>query len=667
MTPLRRLAWPAFILYALVLFTATHWPQLRIDGPVQRTDLYLHLTAFGLWAALLIAAGPFRPRFTTRSILKLLAVAIVYAIIDESLQLIPALGRTFALDDLAANITGILIVGIAACVIGTLNRTTPSAEYQVPNAASPTPNLSSGVRTVSGFTALSRVFGLARDLITVRIFADTAVGSAFAAAFAIPNIFRRLFGEGALTAAFIPAYAKLSQHDQDRADRFATLVVGVLAIVTGALTIAAMAGIAILLAALERDANRDLSLSLLLLMLPYMPLICTAAILGGLLQTHGRFGPWAAAPIILNLCIIAVSIPYFLVGGTRPDRWAYAIGAAVLVSGVLQVIWSARCLKGLVHYRTGFAAVRKDTRDLLRRLVPALIGLGTLQLNSFLDTLIAMWPNWVGPTIAGRDYPLDEASNAILFYTQRLYQFPLGVFGIAVATVVFPELARRAEDKPAFARTLRDGIRLSLFIGLPASAGLAIVAPDLITTLLTGFGNGFSQGGADRATAVLIAYAAAVWAYSLNQVLTRAFYALGDTTTPMRLALATVALNLTLNLLLIWPMKEAGLAAATSIAATAQLVAASIILARRLHAGTLIDAATRAGITKAAAATVGMAVAVAIAQFVVSGQTDQPSWSASATALAVTTAVGLASYAALAAALRSRELRWLISRTPPAE
>lgn len=170
-------------------------------------------------------------------------------------------------------------------------------------------------RTVAGLTLVSRVLGLGRDLVTVRVFGDTAVGSAFAAAFAIPNMFRRLFGEGALSAAFIPEYTRLADSDGPRADALASLVVGSLALVTGAITLALELAILGVLVFAPGDAERVLSLRLVMVCLPFMPLICTAAILGGMLQARGRFGPWAAAPVILNLCIIAVSLPYFVVGG----------------------------------------------------------------------------------------------------------------------------------------------------------------------------------------------------------------------------------------------------------------------------------------------------------------------------------------------------------------
>jgi putative peptidoglycan lipid II flippase len=432
--------------------------------------------------------------------------------------------------------------------------------------------LGKNTRTVAGLTLISRVFGLTRDLVTVRVFGDTAVGSAFAAAFAIPNMFRRLFGEGALSAAFIPEYTRMADDDPSKADAFASLTIGLLAMVTGIITI--IIELALLAAVLMSADNPDraYSLKLVMVMLPFMPMICIAAILGGMLQSHSKFGPWAAAPILLNICIIGASVPYFFIDDADAATWAYPIGISAVLSAVLQVLWSFWALRGKVRWTRGVGAAHDEARQMLRRMIPVMIGLGTLQLNAFVDTLIAMYPNWVGPTIFGRDYPLDESSNAVLFYAQRLYQFPLGVFGIAVATAAFPALSRVANDPKRFGEMLRRGVRLSLYIGFPASIGLLIVGGPLIQVLYSGFGDGFSDEGVKRASSVLIGYSFAVWAYSLNQLYTRAFYAQGDTRTPMRIALVMVAVNISLNLVLIWWLKEAGLAWSTAICAILQMM-----------------------------------------------------------------------------------------------
>ena len=518
-------------------------------------------------------------------------------------------------------------------------------------------SLGRAVRTVSGLTLMSRVLGLVRDLATVRIFGDTAVGSAFAAALAIPNMFRRLFGEGALSAAFLPEYARLQDNDSPDAGAFARTTIALLALSTGALTVLIELGLLALLLLTPADADRVLSLRLIMVTLPFMPLICVAAILGGMLQAHGRFAPWAAAPIILNLCLIGACVPFWFVDGASPRTWGYVIGAAAVLAGVLQVAWSARALKGRVEWGTGVAETRARVRSMLVRMVPALIGLGTLQLNSFIDTLIAMWPLWVGPEIAGYPYPLDEASNSVLYYAQRLYQFPLGVFGIAVATAVFPELSRAAGDPARFVGALRRGVRLSLFIALPASVGLALVRTDLVATLYSGIGDGFSDDGVMRAGWVVLGYSVGVWAYSLNQLWTRAFYAKNDTVTPMRIALMMVGLNLALNLVLIWPLGEAGLAWSTSIAAIIQSILLSRAARRRIEGGRLLDQASRRSVLRSIVLSVVMGGAVAL---IVTLWPDRAGWWGGALALLAATSVGVGVYAVLAKILGAEELSWIL-------
>ncbi len=518
------------------------------------------------------------------------------------------------------------------------------------------------VRVFSSLTLLSRIAGLGRDIATARVFGDTAIGSAFIAAFAIPNFFRRLLGEGALTAAFIPLYTQLDRDDPDAARRFGALVIRKLTIVTGLITILVELALLAVLFLDGRNPERVLSVKLIMVMFPFMPLVCVAAILGGMLQTHGRFGPSAGMPILLNLITIVASVPFVLVESPNQELAAYVIGFAIIVSGVAQVAWGVLALGPRFAFNASAVGVADTVRTMLKRFVPVVIGMGTLQINSFFDMLIAMWPNWVGPTMLGFAYPLDDRSNAILGYSQRLYQFPLGVFGVAVATAIFPMLARATNESDAFARTLRRGLRLSLFIGLPASIGLILVRDPLTYVVYSGGNRGFSAEGVSRAASVLAGYAPAIWAFSINQVWTRAFYAAGRMRTPMVVAMLMVALNLVLNLALIWPFREAGLAWSTSICAIIQCIILAA-LSKRLTGLNPMDRATTLSSLRICALSACMAGTVVLIDALLP---SPGGWTGNLLNLMALTGAGGITFLVLARITRSHELSWLLHRSLPA-
>lgn len=539
----------------------------------------------------------------------------------------------------------------------TANPTTPTppttaAERHSEGGAGGAGVLAGAVRAVSGMTLLSRLGGLARDLLLARIFGATVIGSAFNAGFAAPNLFRRLFGEGALSAAFIPEYAQAQKRDPREAGRLASLTLLSLLLLTTALTVIIELGLLAALLVLPANPDRALSFQLIMLMLPFMPLVCAAAILGGMLQVHGRFAPAASGPLVLNGLIIAAGVYSIATRQLGGRGTAYLLGGVTVLSGLTQCLWFLRLLRPHIRWTRLFDGAGPAVRRMLKRFVPVLIGMGTLQVNTFLDMLIAMWPIWVGPTVLGLAYPMDAKSNSILSFTQRLYQFPLGVFGIAVATAVFPMLARHADEPAHFLLTLRRGLRLSVFIGLPATVGLFLVREDLTATLFPGF----SSADLARAAAVLAGFAPAVWAYSLNHVFTRAFYARGDTRTPMRVAIWMVLFNLVLNCILIWKLREAGLAWATAASATAQCLVLGRML-RPLVGSAIIDGESARALGKIVLAAIAVSTAVLACQMAVPAQRG---WGLHLLALTLSCAAGIAAYAGAAWALRSHELRWLL-------
>ena len=508
--------------------------------------------------------------------------------------------------------------------------------------------LEADTRTVSLLTLGSRVTGLLRDAVLGRVF---GLGlDPFLFAFLVPNLFRRLFGEGALASAFLPAYTTLLREDPLAARRLATLTVASMVVVLGVVVL----GIEAILWALQgvTDGGSP-TLRLTMITLPYLPLVCLVAVLGAILQARGRFGPTAAAPIILNACLVAAA----LLGASIGDEHLTVIAAAVVVAGLLQVAWSLAALRGQEAWAGSCGDARGALGAILRRTGPMLLGLGAFQLNTFLDGIIASWPTLVGPTILSIAYPLEAGALTAVTFAQRLYQFPLGVFGIAVATVIFPLLARRANEPGAFTNILRRGLRLVVFVGLPASAGLMLVRSPLASAIFEG--GLFTDTDVGRVGVVLLGYATAIWAYSMVHVLTRAFYARHDVRTPVRTAMAMVVLNLLLNVTLIWtPLREAGLAWSTALCAVVQ--AAVLLRAVRRHAGNdILDRAVLGSWARTAVLTIVMVIALILVQGVMPAPTG---WSGSLLALAVLVPVGGLVFAAGAALGRMPELRWALGR-----
>ena len=220
---------------------------------------------------------------------------------------------------------------------------------------------------------------------------------------------------------------------------------------------------------------------------------------------------------------------------------------------------------------------------MIRRMIPMIIGLGTLQINTLIDGLIASWPTLFGTSFFfGLQYPLGEGAMGSLSWAQRLYQFPLGVFGIAVATAIYPLLAKQYKDNDSFTATIHRGLRLVIFVGLPASAGLIIVRNPLASAVFQGVN--FTAQDAMLVGAILLGYAPAVWAYSMTQVLTRGFYAKEDMMTPVKVALACVLLNFILNISLIWtPLGTAGLAWSTAICSVIQVSLLLVLVGKHVN------------------------------------------------------------------------------------
>lgn len=513
-------------------------------------------------------------------------------------------------------------------------------------------------RTVTLLTMASRVTGLARDATLSRVFGAGVVMDAFFFAFMIPNLFRRLFGEGALAAAFLPVYAKLNRDDPEQAKRLASLTLAILTTVLGIVVILGEASL-YLISHLEGHGN--LAIWLMMIMLPYMPMVCVVAVLGAMLQVHGRFGPTAAAPMILNLLIIAGAIGFALVVDLENDAQRAAhigiVASSVIAAGVIQVSWSLFVLRRHEWWRREWASAWLPMKRVMTQVGPMILGLGVLQLNTLFDGLIASYPTVVGEKIFGVEYPLGQGAMATVSFAQRLYQFPLGVFGIAIATAIFPSLAALAENTRDFAQVLRRGLRLVVFIGVPASVGLILVREPLTTVILQG--GDFTAENTQRVGFVLLGYAPAIWAYSMMHVLTRGFYARSDSATPVKIACSVVALNLILNCTLIWtPLREAGLAWSTAICSVVQVTLLCLLMRR--HVDRLLDRDVLASWLKTIIASGMMGAIVISAAWLFT--TEEPTWTQSLLSLVVLVSVGGITVIAVAGMSRMPELAWAFGR-----
>ena len=485
----------------------------------------------------------------------------------------------------------------------TLDTTPPPATERAPRS------FVGHAKLIGGLTLVSRVFGLLREVVAGHYLGTGLVASAFTVAFVVPNLFRKLFGEGALSAAFIPLYAQSLKRDGPaEANAFAAAGVNLLCVILLALTVVGELGLgaAVFFGSDSFRPATLLTLKLTMIMLPYVLLICGTAFLGGILQVHRRFGPPAIAPVILNIVHIAVVFAGAAVlglgggpdgarDGPRETKLVYWLAFFVLVAGAFQVIVLMPALRD-VGFR--FRVMTRFWTDAVRRMlaltVPVALGAGVLQLSVLLDkgisVLLMRGIDEAGNaithfTLLGQSirYPLEMGAPARLNLAQFLYQFPLGVFAIALATAIFPSLSAEAfdTDKQRFKSVLRRGIQATLFEGLPATIGLMLVASPAVRFL---FQHGkITAADADLITRSVIFYSLAIWAFSLQQILNRAYYALHDTVTPLVMSVVTLAVNLAVELPLLWtPLGEAGMAAGTCASFILQALVMLYMLDRRV-------------------------------------------------------------------------------------
>ncbi|GAB6052512.1 murein biosynthesis integral membrane protein MurJ [Magnetospira thiophila] len=433
-------------------------------------------------------------------------------------------------------------------------------------------NLLKAFTTISGFTMMSRLLGFARDILVAAVLGAGMVADAFFIAFKLPNLFRRLFAEGAFNAAFIPLFAgKLEAEGEDSAKRFAretfALLLWALLVLVLVLEITMPWVMRVVVPGFVDEPEKfALTVTLTRITFPYLLFISLVALLGGVLNSLLRFAAAAATPILLNVCLITAILaatPFLPTPG-------HALAWGVAVAGVVQFVW--------LLWQAGRAGFwprlmrpvwNADVRLLVRRVIPGAIGAGIYQVNLVVDMIIASL--------------LPEGSISYLFFADRMTQLPLGVIGVAVGTALLPMLARqlRAGDDTGAHNSQNRALEFTLLLTLPAAVAFAMLPEAVVQTL---FQRGAFDPAAAQATAMaLMAYAFGLPAYVLNKTLTPGFFARGDTATPMKIAAVSMIANVVFNLILMGPFLHVGLAMATVISAWLNTVLLAIILARRGH------------------------------------------------------------------------------------
>ena len=415
-------------------------------------------------------------------------------------------------------------------------------------------NLLKALATISSMTLLSRILGFVRDTVIARVFGAGLATDAFFVAFKIPNFLRRLFAEGAFSQAFVPILAEYkNRRGEDELRNLIDYVSGTLALALFVVTLlgvlAAPYIIYVSAPGFAKHADKfNLTVDLLHITFPYILFISLTALAGSILNTFSRFAVPAFTPVLLNLSFIVFTLwltPYF-------DPPVKALAWAVFAGGLLQLAFQAPFLLRLrVMPRFRFNFQHEGMRRVLRQMGPALFGVSVAQISLLLNVIFASF--------------LVTGSVSWLYYADRLMEFPAGMLGVALGTILLPGLSKHYADRSAgeYSALLDWGLRLTFLLAVPAAGGLALLAMPLITTLFM-YG-AFSIADVQATRAALMAYSIGLLGLILVKVLAPAFYARQDIRTPVKIAVVTLVITQLLNFAFIGPLQHAGLALATGL------------------------------------------------------------------------------------------------------
>ncbi len=417
-------------------------------------------------------------------------------------------------------------------------------------------NLLKALATVSSMTFVSRVLGFVRDTIIARVFGAGLYTDAFFVAFRIPNLLRRLFAEGAFSQAFVPVLAEYKNRrgeEQTRVlvDHVASVLFAALVVVTLIGILAAPLIVWISAPGFHASANKfDVTVTLLRITFPYILFISLTALAGGVLNTYSRFSVPAFTPTLLNLSFIG----FALLAAPHFDPPIMALAWAVLVGGVLQLAFQVPFLLRL-HLLPRFTLGKRDEGvwRIARLMGPAVFGVSISQISLLINTIFASF--------------LVNGSVSWLYYADRLMEFPAGMLGAALGTILLPSLSKTFADQDGeeFSRLLDWGLRLTLLLAVPSALALAILAVPLISTLFQ-YGK-FDATDVAMTQQALVAYSIGLIGMILVKVLAPGFYARQNIRTPVKIGILTLAMTQLMNLAFIFPLRHAGLALSIGLAA----------------------------------------------------------------------------------------------------
>ena len=493
---------------------------------------------------------------------------------------------------------------------------------------------------VSGMTLLSRVLGLVRDIVFARFFGASLVMDAFLVANRIPNMLRRFFAEGAFSQGFVPVMSRYrEQHSHEDAREFVDAVAGTFGLILFLVTLAGVVVAPVLVAIVAPGFN--LATQMLRFTFPYLFFVSLTAFAGGILNTFGRFAVPAFTPVILNVVLIAGTIWL----APLLDQPGMALAYAVFIAGACQLLFQLPFLLRIrAMPRPTWGIRHPGVRRVMTLMLPAIFGSSVAQVNVLVGGIIASM--------------LGVGKISLLYYSDRLMEFPLGLFGIALATVTLPYLSRQHANKAyaEFSATLDWSMKLVLLIAVPAAVGLIVLAQPLVTTIF--YGGEFTADDVRMTALALQAFAVGLVGFSFVKILAPAYFAREDTRTPVRIGLIALAVNFLLSVGLAWYLTMIGFAGTHAGLALAISVAA-LLNAFLLYRGLLTESVLRPSpgwsklLLQVALANVAMALVLAYLQrplswWLAAGVLDRVNW------LVVSIVAGAATYAVLLLALGLR-------------